>query len=327
MIRILLTGGAGYIGSHTAKRLSRAGYEPVTLDDLSTGHKWAVKWGPFIEGNVGDQKLIRGIVEQYQIKAVLHFAAHAYVGESVVNPRKYFRNNVVATLNMLDTLIDCSVKHIIFSSSCATYGIPERVPIPETHRQAPVSPYGETKLMVERILGWYNQAYGMEAACLRYFNAAGADQEGELGEMHAPETHLIPLTILAARGAIESLSVFGTDYETPDGTAIRDYLHVSDIAEAHVLALEYLLNGGRSVDVNLGTGTGFSVFDVIHAVEAVSGCKVPVKLSARRAGDPAALVADATKAGKVLNWRAKVPDLHEIVRTAWDWHALQPKAD
>ena len=321
MTRILLTGGAGYIGSHSAKRVAQAGFEPVTIDDLSTGHKWAVKWGPFIEGDIGDQKLICDVVAEYQIQAVLHFAAYTNVGESISNPRKYFRNNVAATLRMLDTLIDSSVKHVIFSSSCATYGNPEHVPLSESHSQKPVNPYGESKLMIERILHWYGNAYGFKTASLRYFNAAGADPDGELGEMHSPETHLIPLVMQAAAGAIDSVSVFGTDYPTPDGTAIRDYTHVCDLADAHVLALKYLLNGGASVQLNLGTGRGHSVLDVIHAVEEVSGRCVPVQHSARRAGDPPELVADAAKAREVLNWRARFDDLREIVRTAWTWHS------
>jgi UDP-glucose-4-epimerase GalE len=321
MTRILVTGGAGYIGSHTAKRLSQAGFEPVTIDDLSAGYRWAVKWGPFINGDIGDQKLIRAVVVEYHVQAVMHFAAHTYVGESVVSPRKYFRNNVAATLNMLDTLIDCSVKHVIFSSSCATYGNPERVPIAESHSQKPVNPYGESKLMIERILHWYDNAYGIKAACLRYFNAAGADADGDLGEMHAPETHLIPLVMLAAMGASDSVSVFGADYPTPDGTAIRDYTHVCDLADAHVLALEYLLNGGASVELNLGTGRGHSVLEVIRTVEEVSGCPVPIRSSERRPGDPPMLVADAVKAAEVLNWRPRLGDLREIVRTAWNWHS------
>jgi len=321
MTRILITGGAGYIGSHTAKRLSQAGFEPVTIDDLSAGHEWAVKWGPLVKGDIGDQKLIRDVVTEHRIQAVLHFAAHAYVGESIIDPRKYFRNNVARTLNMLDTLIDCSVKQIIFSSSCATYGNPERVPIAESHPQRPVNPYGESKLMVERILGWYGHAYGIKSACLRYFNAAGADPDGDLGERHAPETHLIPLVMLAAVGTNDSVSVFGTDYPTPDGTAIRDYTHVCDLADAHVLALEYLMNGGASVELNIGTGQGHSVLEVIQAVEQVSGRPVPVRQTERRAGDPPVLVADAAKASQVLNWRARFPDLREIVRTAWTWHS------
>jgi UDP-arabinose 4-epimerase len=321
MTRILLTGGAGYIGSHSAKRVAQAGFEPVTIDDLSTGHKWAVKWGPFIQGDIGDQKLISDVVAEYQIQAVLHFAAHAYVGESIANPRKYFRNNVAATLRMLDTLIDCSVKNIIFSSSCATYGNPEQVPLSESHSQKPVNPYGESKLMIERILHWYGNAYGIKTASLRYFNAAGADPDGELGETHSPETHLIPLVMQAALGVIDSVSIFGTDYPTPDGTAIRDYTHVCDLAEAHVLALKYLLDGGASVELNLGTGRGHSVLEVIHAVEEVSGRRVPMQRSERRAGDPPDLVADAAKAREVLNWRARFDDLREIVRTAWTWHS------
>ncbi len=325
MRRVLVTGGAGYIASHTAKRLSQAGFEPVTVDDLSAGHKWAVKWGPFVQGDIGDQKLIREVVSEYRIQAVLHFAALTFVGESIVQPRKYFHNNVVQTLKMLDALVDCSVKHVIFSSSCATYGDPERVPIAESHPQRPVNPYGESKLMVERILHWYDQAYGMKAACLRYFNAAGADPDGELGEVHTPETHLIPLVMQAASGAIDSVSIFGTDYPTPDGTAIRDYLHVYDLADAHVRALEYLLNGGASIELNLGTGQGHSVLEIIRAVEEVSGRSVPARRTERRPGDAQELVADASKAREVLNWQPRFVDLRELVRTAWAWHSSARK--
>jgi UDP-glucose-4-epimerase GalE len=321
MTKILLTGGAGYIGSHTAKRLSQSGFKPVTLDDLSTGHKWAVKWGPFIQGDIGDQKLIREIVAEYHIQAVLHFAAHAYVGESITHPRKYFHNNVVRTLDMLNTLVDCSVKQVIFSSSCATYGDPQHIPIAESHPQKPVNPYGESKLMIERILHWYDNAYGLKAACLRYFNAAGADPDGEIGELHAPEPHLIPLVMQAASREIDSVSIFGTDYPTPDGTAIRDYTHVCDLADAHVLALEHLLKGGDSVELNLGTGRGHSVLEVIQAVEEVSGRSVPARRTARRPGDPPELVADANKAAEVLNWKPHFLDLRELIRTAWAWHA------
>jgi UDP-arabinose 4-epimerase len=321
VIRILITGGAGYIGSHAAKCLSQSGFEPVTLDDLSTGHKWAVKWGPFVQGDIGDAKLIREVVHGYGIQAVLHFAALANVGESVIHPRKYFDNNVTRTLTLLDALIDCSVKQVIFSSSCATYGDPECIPMAESHPQKPVNPYGESKLMIERILHAYDKAYGMKAACLRYFNAAGADPDGEIGELHNPESHLIPLVIQAASGAIDSVSIFGTDYPTPDGTAIRDYAHVCDLADAHVLALEHLLKGGGSVELNLGTGRGHSVLEVIQAVEDVSGCSVPARRTERRQGDPPALVADASKAGKVLNWKPRYQDLHELIRTAWEWHS------
>ena len=325
MTRILLTGGAGYIGSQTAKRLSQAGFEPVTLDNLSSGHKWAVKWGPLVEGDIGDQKLIREVVTKYQIQAVMHFAAFITVSESVANPRKYFHNNTIAALNMFDTLLDCSVKRVIFSSTAAIYGDPQYVPIPESHPQKPVNPYGEAKLMVERILHWYSHAYGFKSACLRYFNAAGADPDGELGEMHSPENHLIPLIIRAAMGTSDSVSVYGTDFPTPDGTAKRDYTHVCDLADAHVLALQYLLQGGDSVELNLGTGRGHSVLEVIQAVEKVSGRAVPVVRSARRDGDPPELVADATKVGEVLNWKAQFVDLREIIQTAWDWHSSHSK--
>ena len=295
MTRILLTGGAGYIGSHTAKRLSHAGFEPVTLDDLSSGHQCAVKWGPFVKGDIGDQELIRDLVAQHNIEAVLHFAAHAFIEEMVIQPRKYFDNNVTRSLRMLDALVDSSVKRIIFSSSCATYGNPERVPISEAHPQRPVNPYGESKLMLERILHWYANAYGIKAVCLRYFNAAGADPDGELGERHDPETHLIPLVVQAALGTSEFVSIFGSDYPTPDGTAIRDYAACFDLADAHVLALEYPMSGGASVSLNLGTGRGHSVLKVVRAIEEVSGRPVPVRRAERRVGDPPELVADRQK--------------------------------
>ena len=320
MIRVLLTGGAGYIGSHTAKLLAKSGFEPVTIDNLSTGHEWAVKWGPFIEGDIADQDLVRVILAEYGIEAVIHLAACASVAESIRQPGLYFNNNVTNSFRLFEVLRESSVRHVIFSSTCATYGVPQHVPITESHPQYPVNPYGESKLMAERMLHWYGQAHGISSICLRYFNAAGADPEGELGEVHKPETHLIPLAIQAAAGTQDAISIFGTDYRTPDGTAIRDYTHVMDLARAHVLALEYLFDGGKSDVLNLGTGKGHSVLDVIHTVESVCDRRVPARLCGRRDGDPAMLVADASKAREVLGWEAAYTDLTEIVSTAWNWH-------
>lgn len=321
MQRVLLTGGAGYIGSHTAKRLAKSGFEPVTLDNLIEGHRWAVKWGPFIHGDIADQDLVRETVKHYRVQAVLHFAAHASVGESIRGPRKYFHNNLANTLRLVDALLDCSVKRIIFSSTCATYGLPESVPIAEDHPQSPVNPYGESKLMIERVLGWYREAYGMASVSLRYFNAAGADPDGDIGELHDPETHVIPLAAGAVLGTHGAMHVYGTDYPTPDGTAIRDYTHVTDIADAHVLALQYLLDGSPGDALNLGTGRGHSVLEVVRTMEQVSRGRVPVIYSKRRPGDPPELVANASKAAKVLGWQPRFTELKDIIATAWQWHS------
>jgi UDP-arabinose 4-epimerase len=316
---VLIVGGAGYIGSQTAKRVARAGLSPVVLDNLVYGHPWAVKWGPFVEGDLADSALVARVLREHEVTSVIHFAAYAYVGESVANPRKYFRNNVVNTLNLLDAMVDAGVKNLVFSSTCATYGEPREVPIAESHPQRPVNPYGESKLAVEKILHWYAGAYGIRFAALRYFNAAGADPDGELGEDHDPETHLIPLAIAAALGQGQ-LSIFGTDYPTVDGTAIRDYIHVADLAGAHWLALLHLERAGGSLRLNLGTGKGHSVRQVIAAVERISGRKVPVQEAGRRAGDPPVLVADAREAANVLRWRPDYPDLETIVEHAFRWH-------
>ena len=320
---ILIVGGAGYIGSQTAKCVAQAGLTPVVFDNLVYGHKWAVKWGPFIEGDLADGALIKRVLEQHQVTAVVHFAAYAYVGESVTNPRKYFRNNVVGTINLLDAMLDAGVRDIVFSSTCATYGEPQSVtvPISENHPQHPVNPYGETKLTVEKMLHWYGRAHGLRYAALRYFNAAGADPDGEVGEDHDPETHLIPLAIAAAMDGESGtgLEIYGTDYGTPDGTAIRDYIHVSDLADAHVAALAKLRTGATSLCLNLGTGRGHSVRQVIAAVEKVSGKKIAVRETGRRAGDPPALVADARLAADVLGWKARFPNIEAIVEHAWRW--------
>jgi len=319
-MRVLVTGGAGYIGSHAAKQLARSGYEPIVLDNLRRGHRWAVRWGPLIEMDLDDRQGLQRLFRTHRIGAVLHFAAHAYVGESIHAPADYFRNNLANSLNLLDAMRENGVDKIIFSSTCASYGNPEQLPISETHRQAPVNPYGESKLMVERVLNWYGLAYGLTWVALRFFNAAGADPEGEIGEMHDPETHLIPRAIAAAHGDCPELEVFGTNYETPDGTAVRDYIHVADLAAAHVRALEWLTNGGSSGAFNLGTGHGYSVWEVIAAVERIGRRKVPVKISPRRPGDPPILVADASLAARVLGWTPQYQSLEEIIATACQWY-------
>jgi UDP-arabinose 4-epimerase len=283
---VLVTGGAGYIGSHACKALRRAGFVPVTLDNLSSGHQSAVRWGPLVHGDLADTALITRTLREHDIAAVIHFAAYAYVGESMTQPVKYFQNNVSNTVSLLHAMQSVGVPHLVFSSSCATYGVPKHTPIDETHPQQPVNPYGESKLMVEQMLRWMSVAHPLRFVALRYFNAAGADPDGELGEQHDPETHLIPLLIDAAQGTRDAVKIFGVDYDTPDGTAVRDYIHVSDLAQAHVLALRYLLDGGDSAAVNLGTGTGHSVRDVVRMVEQVGGCPVPAVEYARRAGDP-----------------------------------------
>jgi len=321
---VLVAGGAGYIGSHTAKVLKHAGLEPIVLDNLSTGNRFALRFGPFYEGSLGDAPLLRRIIDTHRPQGAILFAGHIEVGESTVNPRKYFRNNVTEALAFLDTALDAGLHAVVFSSSCAVYGPQAKMPLSEDNPTDPASPYAETKLAVEKILRWYGSAYGLRSASLRYFNAAGADPDGEIGEHHPGESHLIPLAIRAALGdqasGGKSLRVFGTDYPTPDGTAIRDYVHVMDLADAHLRSLRYLVDGGESVTLNLGTGQGHSVREVIQAVERAAGCAVPVEYGPRRAGDVPALVADASKARQVLGWVPKYPELETIVGTAWRWH-------
>lgn len=323
---VLVTGGAGYIGSHTCKILKQSGFVPITYDNLVYGHRHAVKWGPFVEGDLADKALLNKTIEDFNVSSVIHFAAYAYVGESMQLPEKYFRNNVINTLNLLEVLKERDIKNIVFSSTCATYGIPDTVPISENHLQTPVNPYGESKLFIEKALHWYSEAYDFKSVALRYFNAAGADLDTEIGEEHDPETHLIPLIIQSALGQRPHVEIFGTDYDTPDGTAIRDYIHVVDLATAHVRALQYLQNGGESVALNLGTGNGSSVREVIAAVERNTGLTVPYKESSRRAGDPPALVAKPLKAKEVLGWEASRSDLDFIVKTAWEWAQKQVKS-
>jgi len=324
--RILVTGGAGYIGAHTAKYLSRSGLEPVVLDNLSVGHESAVRWGPLVKCDLADRDRLGTILREYRIDAVIHFAAHCYVGESVTHPDRYFQNNVVNTLSLLDSMRQHGVGKIVFSSSCATYGVPSETPISEQTPQRPINPYGESKLFVERILQWYGKAYGLQWVALRYFNAAGADPEGDLGEKHNPETHLIPLAIQAVCGQGPELQVFGLDYSTPDGSAVRDYIHVWDLAAAHVRALEYLQAGGESCALNLGSGTGYSVLQLVRMVEAVSGRAVPVRYAPRRDGDPPVLIADPRRASQTLGWNPGCSSIENIVQTAFRWHSRSPQS-
>lgn len=314
--RIVVTGGAGFIGSHTAKLLRRSGMEPVVYDNLVTGNRTAVRWGPFVRGDVLDTPFLTRMLVRYKPEAVMHFAASAYVGESVENPEKYYRNNVAGALSLLSACRQAKIGKVIFSSSCATYGVPATLPITEAAPRRPVSPYGRTKHMAEQMLEDYAAAYGLRYATLRYFNACGADPEGEIGEWHNPETHLIPRALMAAGGRIAQLDVFGTDYETADGTCIRDYIHVMDLARAHVLAAEYLAKGGVSRAFNLGSGRGFSIFEVLDAIARVTARRVPIKFHPRRSGDPPALYADPTLARQTLGFSVECSDLDTIVRTA-----------
>ncbi len=323
---VLVTGGAGYIGSHACKALAQAGYLPVTYDNLSRGHRHAVRWGPLVEGDIADRAAITAAIKSHRVAAVMHFAAFAYVGESGTDPALYYRNNVVGTLALLDAMREAGADRIVFSSTCATYGLPDSVPIAETTPQRPVNAYGETKLAVERALYWYGQAYGLRSAALRYFNAAGCDRGGEIGEEHEPETHLIPLVLRAALGSAPPVSIFGTDYPTPDGTAIRDYIHVEDLASAHVRALDYLDKGGANIAVNLATGRGYSVREIIAAVARAAGRAVPQRETARRPGDPASLVADPSLARSVLGWQAECSGLDNIIGTALAWEMRQHNA-
>jgi UDP-arabinose 4-epimerase len=319
-MQVLVTGGAGYIGSHACKMLAKAGHLPIVLDDLRRGHRSAVQWGPLIEGDCGDPVVLEDAFRSYPINAVIHFAAYAYVAESSHDPAIYFRNNVVATMNLLDAMRAHSVPAIVFSSSCATYGVPTAVPIAEDHPQSPINPYGESKLMVEKLLRWYGSSYGIAWSALRYFNAAGADPDAEIGEDHDPEPHIIPRVLAAAAGALPAAEIFGTDYPTPDGTAIRDYVHVVDLAQAHILAMDHLLAGGESEAFNLGTGAGYSVREVIAAAAKATSHEIPVVERPRRIGDPPELVADASRAHEILGWRPQYSNLPAILETAWRWH-------
>jgi UDP-glucose-4-epimerase GalE len=328
-MNVLVTGGAGYIGSHACKALARAGYTPVVLDNLCRGHESAVRWGPLVKGDFGDPSVLDNAFRDYPIGAVIHFAAYAYVAESMESPDIYFRNNVASTINLLDAMRRHAVPSIVFSSSCATYGIPSTVPIRENHTQVPINAYGESKLMAEKVIRWYGKSFGLSWAVLRYFNAAGADPEGELGEDHEPEPHLLPRILQAAAGLLPHIDIFGTDYATPDGTAVRDYVHVSDLAQAHLKAMKYLSSGGTSEAFNLGTGKGCSVREVVTTAERVTQKKIPTHECARREGDPAELVADPSKVRGMLDWNPRHSELATMLETAWQWmnHKSQKNAD
>lgn len=317
---ILIVGGAGYIGSHTNKALTEAGYETIVLDNLSYGHEEAIKWGKFCKCDLKDVDELDKVFQEHDITAVMHFSSFIEVGESVQNPEKYYTNNVVNTMNLLKVMLKHDVKKFIFSSTCATYGIPQKIPLVEDHPQNPINPYGWTKLMVERILKDYDTAYGLKSVILRYFNASGADKSGEIGEAHNPESHLIPLILDAAIGKREDIKIFGTDYDTPDGTCIRDYIHVTDLADAHVLALQYLEEGNNSNEFNLGNGQGFSVREVIDSVKKVTGRDFKVVETDRREGDPAILIGSSKKAKDTLNWNPQYVEIDKIVESAWNWH-------
>jgi UDP-glucose 4-epimerase len=320
--KILVTGGAGYIGCHGVLALQNAGYEVLVLDNLVYGHRKIVEEvlkAELIVGDTSDRHLLDQIFTVHNINAVMHFAAYAYVGESVTNPAKYYRNNVVGTLTLLEAMLEANIKHFVFSSTCATYGEPQQIPIPESHPQSPINPYGMSKLMVEQILADFNSAYDFKSVAFRYFNAAGADPEGRMGEDHNPETHLIPLILETALGQRDHISVFGSDYSTPDGTCIRDYIHVTDLADAHVLGLEYLLKGGASTAFNLGNGNGYSVKEVIETAKKITQKPIKVVISDRRAGDPPMLVGSSDRAREILGWQPQYADLSQIVQHAWNW--------
>lgn len=316
---VLVTGGAGYIGSHTCKALSRRRHVPVVFDNLVHGHREAVRWGVLEEGDLLEPELLDTVFARYRIDAVVHFAAYAYVEQSVLDPALYYRNNVAGSMNLLDAMRRAGVDTIVFSSTCATYGVPARTPITEAAGQVPINPYGRSKLMIEQLLEDYSNAYDMRVCSLRYFNAAGADPDGEIGELHDPEPHLIPNVLRAGAGRRERVKVYGSDYPTPDGTCVRDFVHVTDLAEAHCLAVEYLADRPGSHAFNLGSEHGYSVMDVIRAAETELGLTVPYELAPRRAGDPPVLVANSSKAVEELGWSRRYSGIGEILRTAWQW--------
>ena len=318
-MKVLVTGGAGYIGSHVVKALGEKGHEVLVVDNLSKGHKEAVLYGKLVVADLEDKSTLDVIFKEFKPDAVMHFAAFMEVGESVREPLKYYRNNTVSTINLLEVMLKNDVSRFIFSSTAAVYGNPEKIPIPETELLKPINPYGQSKAFVERILQDFFSSYGLRYVSLRYFNAAGAEPEGRIGESHNPETHLIPLVLKTAKGERKSIKIFGTDYPTPDGTAIRDYIHVLDLADAHILALEYLLEGEESSVFNLGYGLGYSVKEVIETAKKVTGIDFLVEEAERRPGDPPVLVADSTKIKKVLKWEPKYDDLEFIIKTAWNW--------
>lgn len=320
MTAVLVTGGAGYVGSHACKALALAGYTPVAYDNLERGHEWAVKWGPLEHGELADNNRLAAVMRTHRPVAVMHFAAYAYVGESMADPAGYYRNNVLGTLALLEAMLGCDLARIVFSSSCAVYGVPESVPIREDHAQDPINPYGAGKAAVERMLRDFDAAYGLRSVSLRYFNAAGADPGGEIGEAHEPETHLIPMVLDAALGRRADVAVFGDDYDTPDGTCIRDYVHVADLAEAHLLALGFLLAGGRTSAFNLGGGEGCSVMRVIETARRITGRDIAASIAPRRPGDPPVLVAEIDEACNALGWEPERMKLETQIADAWRWH-------
>ena len=320
MKHIFVTGGAGYVGSHACKALASAGYLPITFDNLVTGHQEAVLWGPFVLGDMLDKGALDNAVTEWKPAAIMHFAASAYVGQSVIDPGKYYRNNVVGSLNLLEVMRDRAISKLVFSSTCATYGIPLLIPISEDHSQNPISPYGASKLMVERMLSDFTVAHSIQTISLRYFNAAGADVDAEIGEDHQPETHLIPLVLDAAVGAKEAITILGDDYDTVDGTCVRDYVHVADLAEAHLLSLRALESGRTSTVYNVGNGRGYSVLEVINSARKITGREIRVCVGSRRMGDPAVLVGDSARIRRELGWHPTRSELDFILETAWRWH-------
>ncbi len=325
MKKILVTGGAGYIGSHTCKVLHENGYLPVVYDNLVYGHEWAVKWGPFEHGDTNDRQRLDEVIQKHKPSAVMHFAAYAYVGESVENPGKYYQNNVSGTVTLLEAMRDNGIGKFVFSSTCATYGEPQTIPISESHPQLPINPYGASKLMIERILQDFDVAHQLRSISLRYFNAAGADPDAEIGEDHHPETHLIPLVLDVAAGTREHITVYGDDYDTPDGTCVRDYIHVTDLASAHLLALNALEEGAMTTAYNLGNGKGFSVKEVINVAQSIAGHDISVEIGPRRAGDPPSLVGNAELIQNELDWSPGFTSLNSILKTAWAWQKRQKK--
>lgn len=317
---ILIAGGAGYIGSHTNKLLNQQGYKTVVFDNLITGHREFIKCGEFVLGDLGNKEQIRLCFNQYKIKAVMHFSAFAYVEESILNPTKYYQNNVLNTMNLLDIMREFGIQYFVFSSSCSVYGIPVSLPIKEDHPRSPISPYGKSKFFIEEILKDYDKAYGIKYINLRYFNAAGADPEGEIGELHEPETHIIPSTIYAALGKNDNVKIFGTDYPTKDGTCIRDYIHVVDLADAHIKALNYLVATNKSNSFNLGNNNGYSVREIIQIVRKISGKNFKIVEKERRSGDPPILISDSKRAVNRFDWIPKFPHLETIIEHAWNWY-------
>lgn len=322
-MKILVTGGAGYIGSHTCKALAASGYEPVTYDNLSRGHEWAVKWGPFVKGDIHDKELLKETIKKYKIDSIIHFAAFAYVGESCERPDLYYQNNVEGSINLFEAAKECNVKNIVFSSTCSVYGNGQRGSFKEEHPVNPINPYANSKYMVEQILRDYANKFKFNYAILRYFNAAGADIDGEIGEAHDPEPHIIPIALDAALNPLRVLKVFGQDYDTRDGTCVRDYIHVCDLADAHIRSLEKINSQNTALLLNLGSARGHTILELLHVIEKVTGLSVPYEIGARREGDPASLVATITRAKAELGWELKYSDLETIVSSAFNWMKSQ----